>query len=141
MENENCILKEDLEKAKDDIVVKSKVIEGNIARINTVEEDLKRKSDRISILEPAVNRILSKNYKSPPRKDSKEVVNYKDEVKAKNQIIKQLNEDKNKLANELKETQEKLHSNMDTDKCIKLTANLNAVKSESKALERERRKT
>lgn len=112
LENENCILKEDLEKAKDDNVVKSKVIEGNIARINTVEEELKRKSDRINILEPAVNRILSKNYKSPPRKDSKEVVNYENELKTKNQIIKQLSEDKNELANELKETQEKLHSNM-----------------------------
>jgi len=147
LENENDTLKEELEKKKDEIGVKNVVIEGNVARINTLEEELRRKNEelrrkneRIDILEPAVNRILKNEVRQVENSDPTDLKKLKSELKSKNLTIKQLKEHKSELANELKELQEKTHEENNTDKCIQLTANVNALKVENKALEKEKKK-
>ena len=139
LENDQCNLKEEVEKSEDEVGDKNKVIEANISRINTLEEDLKVKAERVNILEPAVNRIMkSKQQGLISKSDPEELKKCKTEIRSKNQMIKQLQEHKSELANELKDLQEKLYSESNTDKCIKLTADLNATKAENKALEKDK---
>ena len=134
LESENCVLKEDVIKIKDDLQLKIDVIESNVGTINTLEEKLKKKTQRVNILEPYVNSLLNKKNEAASIND-KDVTVLKNKIKSKNEIIKQLREDKGKLAKELSDLQEKVNSNGDSDivgKCIKLTTENNELKAVKK---------
>ena len=134
------MLKEDVVKLKGDIQIKNVTIESNIGTINTLEEKLKEQIRRVKILELAVNRYLQE---SSTHTDSKELSKFKSDLKSKNEIIRKLTEDKSALANELKELQDKFHGEQEQDmidKCIRLTADVNKLKSDNKLLERENKK-
>ena len=140
LENENFVYKEDITKLKDDLQLKNTTIESNIGNINILEEKLRRQTERVQILEPAVNRFLSKSINSD---EACGVSKLKNDLKSKNEIIKQLNEDKISLTNELRDLQEKSRSEKQqdiVDKCIKLTTDLNKAKSDNKTLEKEKKK-
>ena len=151
--NENYTLKEETSKLKDETKVKDEVNESNLGRMNDLEETLKKKTHRVDILEPLVNKMMHeiKLYKSnkndPTANDVKhedsEVRKLKLEIKAKNQAVKLLNEQKSTLANEIRDLQEKANNGQNKDiidKCIKLTADASTKNNEIKSLERENKK-
>ena len=122
MESENCVLKEELEKIKESIQIKDKVIEADLCKINTLEEQLKIKSDRVSILEPVVNRILNNTKTTDSiaiKTPNVDVTKLKEDLKLKSLEIKQLMKDKK----EVNELQDKLNTGDNNDaleKCTKI---------------------
>ena len=59
MENENCVLKEEIVSLKEDIQLKNTAQEASICKVNDLEESLTRQTKRIKILEEIVNKYLS----------------------------------------------------------------------------------
>lgn len=149
MENENFVLKEDMVKAKDELQFKDTLNEANLGKLNTLEEVLKKKSDRVRILEPLVNKMMqeakSTNARASPTatNDKEETKKLKLEIKAKPQTLKVLSDQKSELANEIRDLQEKANNGQNKDvfeKCIKLTTEVNSRKTENKDLEKENKK-
>ena len=119
LENENCIMKEEVVKVKDEMNIKDSLNEANLGKLNSVEETNKKLLNRVQIMEPLLNKQMHeiarlKTNKNPDessggKADNQDVKKMKLEIKTKNQTIKLLNEHKSELANEIKELQEKAH--------------------------------
>ena len=143
MENENYVLKEEIVSLKELIQVKDTAHEASLSKVNDLEEYLKREKERVKILEPIVNKYLKKQgVANLTDNENDEVKSLKTDLKAKSQLIKELNAHKSELANELKDLQEKAnnsdkHDQDALDKCVKLTSEVNIKKSEIKVLDKE----
>ena len=153
LENENFVLKEDLVKAKDDAKIKDTLNESNLGRMNTLEDALRQKENRVNILEPLVNKLMKDTKPrnvgkvaqdaTDNKNDDQDIKKLKLEIKEKNKKITLLTSHKSELANELKDLQEKNFGGQSkdiVDKCIKLTADLSSKKTENKSLEKENKK-
>ena len=102
-----------------------------IGRMNSLEEDLRTKAEKVKIIDFAVNRLLKKYPETETVLDK-----LKSELNSINAIIQKLRSHKTELAKELQEFQEKERKGT-IEKCIKLTTGLNSKKTEIKSLEKK----
>ena len=141
MQTDNLILKEEA-------LAKDALNEANLGKLNELEENLKKSVNRVNLVEHWANKMMHENEHLKKLKnvnaavennhdDTADLRKLKLEVKSKNKEIKLLNDQKNILANELRDMQEKANGGQNrdvTEKCLKLTADVGRKNNEIKAL-------
>ena len=151
---ELTLVTEENRKLKDASVVKDELNEVTIAKLDSLEELVKKKEDRNKLLEPLICKFLDENKKlkagavsdmnpnpgtNDPSEMAKENERLKSELKATKEKLKTEKDDKSTLAKELAAAQSRLNTENKemNEKCIKLTNDVKIKSAEIKMLERE----